>query len=69
VKSLLLDLLFHLLHGESVDDPLLSERCRARARRETWLLVAEAASREGPGREMVMEILEMVDADIAALFG
>jgi hypothetical protein len=69
VKSLLLDLLFHLLHGESVDDPLLSERCRARALRGAWLLVAEASSREGQGREPVIEILEMVDADVAALFG
>lgn len=69
VKSLLLDLLFHLLHGESVDDPLLPERCRERARRGTWLLAAEAASREGPSRETIVEILELVDADVAALFG
>jgi hypothetical protein len=69
LKSRLLDLLFHILHGESVDDPLLSERCRARALRGAWLLVAEAASREGGGRETVLEILEMVDADMAALFG
>jgi hypothetical protein len=68
VKSLVLDLLFHLLHGESVDDPTLSERCRAKACRGTWLLVAEAASREGPGRETVVEILEMVDPSVAALF-
>lgn len=68
VKSLLLDLLFHVLHGSSVDDPSLPERCRSRAKLGTWLLVAEAASREGPARETVVEILEMVDVAAAELF-
>ena len=68
VKSLALDLLFHLLHGVSVDDPGLSERCRARAGRGTWLLVAEATSRGPSGRATIVEILELVDVDVAALF-
>jgi hypothetical protein len=61
VKASVIDLLFHLLHGGSDEDPDLSRRCRERALRGTWLLVREAATGPEWVRDPVLEILDLVD--------
>jgi len=66
VKAMIIDLLFLLLNGGSVEDPNLSGRCRARAMRGTWLLVREAANGPEWVRDAVLEVLELVDAGTAA---
>jgi len=61
VKAPVVDLLFLLLNGGSEDDPDLSQRCRERALRGTWLLVREAATEPEWIRDAVLEVLGLVD--------
>lgn len=61
VKTLIMDLLFLLLNGSSVDDRDLSRRCRERALRGTWLLVREAVAGPAWIRPAVLEVLDLVD--------
>ncbi len=61
VKALIMDLLFLLLNGSSVDDRDLSRRCRERALRGTWLLVHEAVTGPAWIRQAVLEVLDLVD--------
>ena len=61
VKVALIDLLFLLLHGESLEDPSLQERCRQRALRGVWLLAREAATETEKMRSSVLEVIELID--------
>lgn len=62
IKSVVIDLLFLLLHGGSTDDPDLARRCRERALRGTWLLVREAVIGSEGTRRAVLEVLDLVDS-------
>lgn len=60
-RNVIIDLLFLLVHGGSIEDPDLVARCHARARKGVWLLVREAA-RNSPGtRETILETLDLID--------
>jgi hypothetical protein len=61
IEGVLIDLLFLLLHGGSVEDPDLARRCRDRALRGTWLLVRVAATGSEGLRRAVLEVLDLVD--------
>ncbi|SRR6266699_239533 len=65
IKSVVIDLLFLLLNGGSVEDPDLARRCRERAIRGVWLLVREAVSGSEGVRRAVLEVLDLVDSSQA----
>lgn len=62
VRSWLVELLFFLLKGGSLDDPTLPARCRSRARPGIWLLAREARTTSGADRELVLSVIGMIDA-------
>jgi len=65
IKSVVIDLLFLLLNGGSVEDPDLARRCRERAIRGVWLLVREAVSGSEGVSRAVLEVLDLVDSSQA----
>lgn len=67
IRSWLLEVLFFIVRGGSVEDEDLPARCRQRARRGLWLLAREVAATSGPERDLVMETIEHIDPDFCDL--
>ncbi|MCP4305638.1 MAG: hypothetical protein GY788_12310 [bacterium] len=68
VKAWIVEVLRFVLTGGSLeDDPELGARCRERARRGTWLLVAMSTELEDADRETVLELLEVLDQGVASV--
>lgn len=61
VKAWIIELLFFLLNGGSVDDPTLAERCREQARLGLWLLAQEARVASELDRDRVLDVIECID--------
>jgi hypothetical protein len=59
----ILDLLFFIVRGVSVNDPSLQSRCRARAREGLWLLASWALAHDGWARDNALEVIEVVAPD------
>jgi len=68
VQLAILDLLFLVVHGGSVKDPGLPGRIRSRAQRGVWLL-ARVALESPRARAAVVEVLGLLDEDVARLVG
>lgn len=67
IRSWLLELLFFIMKGGSLEDPELPGRCRSRARRGLWLLAREATATSGPEQDLVMRTIEYIDPDFCGL--
>ena len=65
VRGWIIELLFFLLNGGSLDDPGLAARCRARASSGVWLLAREARLSEGAARDAIVNVLRIIDPDVA----
>ncbi len=65
VRSWIIELLFFLLKGGSLEDPSLPGRCRDRARPGLWLLAQEARVTSGPERELVLKVVASIDPSYA----
>jgi hypothetical protein len=61
VRSWIIELLFFLLKGGSMEDPSLTGRCRDQARAGLWLLAQEARMTSGRERELVLKVVESID--------
>lgn len=61
VRSWIIELLFFLLKGSSMEDPSLPGRCRDQARAGLWLLAQEARVTSGRERELVLKVVESID--------
>lgn len=60
-KVAIIDLLFLLLHGDSLEDPGLRERCHERALKGLWLLAREASIESATMRDSILDIIELID--------
>jgi hypothetical protein len=67
VRSWIIELLFFLLKGGSVEDPSLPGRCRDQACPGLWLLAQEARVTSGRERELVLKVIESIDPRRAGL--
>jgi hypothetical protein len=67
VRSWIIELLFFLLKGGSLEDPSLPGRCRDQARLGLWLLAQEARATSGRERELVLRVVESIDLRHARL--
>jgi len=64
-RGWIIELLFFLLNGGSLEDPGLAARCRAQAGRGVWLLAREARLSEGAARDAVVNVIRIIDPDVA----
>lgn len=64
-RSWIIELLFFLLKGGSLDDPSLPERCRQQARPGLWLLAQQARISDGAERDLVLKVVESIDSTYA----
>jgi hypothetical protein len=67
VRSWIIELLFFLVKGGSLEDPSLPDRCRDQARPGLWLLAQEARVTSGRERELVLKVVESIDPRRAEL--
>jgi hypothetical protein len=67
VRSWIIELLFFLVKGGSLEDPSLPGRCRDQARLGLWLLAQEARLTSGRERELVLKVIESIDSRRAEL--
>jgi|SRR5581483_6976757 len=65
IRGWIVELLFFLLKGGSREDPTLEDRCQAQARKGVWLLAREARITEGAAREGVMDLIRLIEPEIA----
>lgn len=61
VRSWIMELLFFLLKGGSLEDPSLPGRCRERALPGLWLLARQARETHGPERELALRVVESIE--------
>jgi hypothetical protein len=67
VRSWIIELLFFLLKGGSIEDPSLPVRCRDQGRLGLWLLAQEARITSGPEQELVLKVVASIDPRRAEL--
>jgi hypothetical protein len=67
VRCWIMELLFFLLKGGSLEDPSLPSRCRERAVPGLWLLAREARETHGRERELVIKVVESIEPAYAEL--
>jgi hypothetical protein len=67
VRAWLIELLRSILQGGSTEEPELPDRCRQRARDGIWLLALEARHAAGPERDAVLEVVELIAPELAAV--
>jgi hypothetical protein len=61
MRGWIVELLFMLLNGASIEDPDLANRCREQAMRGIWLLAGEAATSEAAARSAVLDVIRLID--------
>ena len=65
VRSWIIEVLFFIMKGGSLERPELSERCRSRGRLGLWLLAREAGETAGAERDLIFAVMELIEPQLA----